>query len=159
MVRPAFGVHDVSVALILCVAGWTPLHHAALLAPPTLISYLLTHGCSPHTLTRRNLTALDIVTAHTVIPGREDVSLFLEEAMRSVGWQSSKMAQQRRDQERRTVMNGNEKTFKMDISRSLDLNPHWWPSEENNFAQSDSSDGEEDVPDSVFVGGGNHAFR
>ncbi|KAH9947151.1 DIL domain-containing protein [Amylocystis lapponica] len=63
-------------------AGWTPLHYASLLAPPTLISHLLTHGSLPLLLTRRKLTALDIVTAHSTVPGREDVALLLEEAMR-----------------------------------------------------------------------------
>jgi len=78
------------------IAGWTPLHHAALLSPPTLISYLMTHGCSPFALTKRNLTPLDLVTAHSTVPGREDVAFLLEEAMKSEGWEGSRMNRRRR---------------------------------------------------------------
>ena len=77
-------------------AGWTPLHYASLLSPPTLVSYLLTHGSAPLTVTRRQLTALDIVTAHSTVPGREDVALLLEEAMREAGWKGGRMEEQRR---------------------------------------------------------------
>ncbi|KAG5722125.1 hypothetical protein E4T56_gene3764, partial [Termitomyces sp. T112] len=71
--------------------GWTPLHHAALLSPPTLVSHLMTHGCSPCAVTRRGLTPLDVVTAHSTLPGRGDVALLLEESMRSEGWIGGRM--------------------------------------------------------------------
>jgi hypothetical protein len=46
----------------------------------------MTHGCSPFDVTKRNLTPLDIVTAHSLLPGREIVALILEESMRGEGW-------------------------------------------------------------------------
>lgn len=58
-------------------AGWTPLHLAALLSTPPLISFLLSRGASPHALTNRGLTPLDLVVG---MPDREDVALFLEHA-------------------------------------------------------------------------------
>ncbi|WWD19847.1 hypothetical protein CI109_104314 [Kwoniella shandongensis] len=57
--------------------GWTPLHLAALLSTPPLISFLLGRGASPHALTNRGLTPLDLVVG---MPDREDVALFLEHA-------------------------------------------------------------------------------
>ena len=60
------------------------------------MSHLLTHGCSPFTQTRRHLTALDIVTAHSILPGREDVRLLLEEAMREQGWTGGRMEERRK---------------------------------------------------------------
>ncbi|WVW86391.1 hypothetical protein I302_108437 [Kwoniella bestiolae CBS 10118] len=57
--------------------GWTPLHLAALISTPPLISFLLSRGSSPHALTNRGLTPLDLVVG---MPDREDVALFLEHA-------------------------------------------------------------------------------
>ncbi|WVF67327.1 hypothetical protein IAT40_002078 [Kwoniella sp. CBS 6097] len=57
--------------------GWTPLHLAALISTPPLISFLLARGASPHALTNRGLTPLDLVVG---MPDREDVALFLEHA-------------------------------------------------------------------------------
>ncbi|WVQ94923.1 hypothetical protein IAU59_002009 [Kwoniella sp. CBS 9459] len=57
--------------------GWTPLHLAALISTPPLISFLLARGASPHDLTNRGLTPLDLVVG---MPDREDVALFLEHA-------------------------------------------------------------------------------
>ncbi|OCB88557.1 hypothetical protein A7U60_g4260 [Sanghuangporus baumii] len=134
-------------------AGWTPLHHAALLAPPTLISYLLTHGCSPFLKTSRGMTALDIVTAYAVIPGREDVALFLEEAMKGEGWQGSKLNAKRHVVDRK--LKEREKRFseRRAISKILELSGdmHWW--RENDMFESpvedseDEGDGEEQNDD------------
>ncbi|KAK8853419.1 hypothetical protein IAR55_004125 [Kwoniella newhampshirensis] len=57
--------------------GWTPLHLAALLSTPPLISFMLGRGASPHALTNRGLTPLDLVVGMLY---REDVALFLEHA-------------------------------------------------------------------------------
>ncbi|EJD03989.1 uncharacterized protein FOMMEDRAFT_83167 [Fomitiporia mediterranea MF3/22] len=109
-------------------AGWTPLHHAALLAPPTLISYLLTHGCSPFATTSRGITALDIVTAYAVIPGREDVALFLEEAMKGEGWQGSQLNIKRHSFDKRLKEYEKRHSERQAIAKILDLsvNEYWW---------------------------------
>ncbi|KAF9455116.1 hypothetical protein P691DRAFT_792202 [Macrolepiota fuliginosa MF-IS2] len=129
--------------------GWTPLHHAALLSPPTLISYLMTHGCSPFALTKRNLTPLDIVTAHSTVPGREDVALLLEEAMRSEGWEGSRMDQRRRLVEQQQKRRGRRKELRADVTKVLGVHPDWWGREpEFPPSDSDTSDDEDDEPDS-----------
>ncbi|KXN83841.1 Dilute domain-containing protein C25B8.08 [Leucoagaricus sp. SymC.cos] len=129
-------------------AGWTPLHHAALLSPPTLISYLMTHGCSPFALTKRKLTPLDIVTAHSIVPGREDVALLLEEAMRSEGWEGSRMDQRRRMAEQQQKRRGRRKALRADVAKVLSIHPGWWePEPEFPTSDSDISDDESDDPD------------
>ena len=72
------------------------------------------------------MTPLDIVTAYSVIPGREDVALFLEEAMRGEGWQSSKMAVQRRDHDQRQKINGQRQSEREAIQKILDIDGQWW---------------------------------
>ncbi|PFH50797.1 hypothetical protein AMATHDRAFT_60449 [Amanita thiersii Skay4041] len=124
-------------------AGWTSLHHAALLSPPTLISYLMTHGCSPFDATHRNLTPLDIVTAHSTIPGRDDVALLLEEAMRGEGWTGSRMEQKRRLEEARSRRRGRRKEIRKCINRVLNINPRWWGND-TEYTSSDSSDSDSD---------------
>lgn len=133
-------------------AGWTPLHYASLLSPPTLVSFLLTHGCSPLALTRRNLTALDIVTAHSTVPGREDVALLLEEAMREAGWKGGRMEEQRRILEKRMRRLSNRRNVQEHIERILGINPRWW-GEEDLFYSIETEDDSEDewLEDSTLV--------
>lgn len=134
------------------LAGWTPLHHATLLAPPTLISHLLTHGSSPFTLTHRNLTALDIVTAYSVIPGREDVALVLEEAMRSEGWQSSRVVQRRQILDRRAQQDGKLRSIREEIGKMLDLSDQWWGNDGQGRSSAETSEDEQDDADeNVYV--------
>ncbi|KAJ7071109.1 DIL domain-containing protein [Mycena amicta] len=130
-------------------AGWTPLHHAALLSPPTLISYLMTHGCSVFALTRRNLTPLDIVTAHSVLPGREDVALLLEEAMRGEGWTGGKLEEKRRllDEKRKRL--GKQRAVKDGVEKALGLDTRWWGASDHPWSDSDSED--EDADEDVYT--------
>ncbi|KAI0348366.1 hypothetical protein BDW22DRAFT_1385642 [Trametopsis cervina] len=107
-------------------AGWDALHHAALLAPPTLVSHLLTRGCSPFAVTHRKLTALDIVTAHTTLPGREDVRLLLEEGMRERGWQGGRMEERRRAQDRQDHRIQSRRALQAQLTKILDVDPRWW---------------------------------
>ncbi|KAF9496117.1 hypothetical protein BDN71DRAFT_1446529 [Pleurotus eryngii] len=136
-------------SLVADEAGWTPLHHAALLSPPTLISYLMTHGCSPFDRTRRGLMPLDIVTAHSMLPGRDDVALLLEEAMRSEGWTGGKMEQHRRQVERRIRKKQQRQHIQDHVAHVLDLPPKWWGSSaDSSSTDSDSSDEEDDIDNS-----------
>ncbi|KAI0639675.1 DIL domain-containing protein [Trametes polyzona] len=134
---------DVNVA---DYAGWTALHYAALLSPPTLVSYLITHGSSPLALTRRRLTPLDIVTAHSTVPGREDVAFLLEEAMREGGWKGGRMEEQRRSLEKRMRRLGKRRHVQQEIEKSLGIHPKWW-GDDDAFAALDSDDeADDDVP-------------
>lgn len=126
------------------LAGWISLHHAALLAPPTLVSHLLTHGCSPFAATRRNLTALDIVTGHSILPGREDVRLLLEEAMREEGWTGGRMEERRRAFEKKEQRLAKLKALQQSVGRILDITPSWW-GELDADSYSDTSDDEDDA--------------
>ncbi|EMD41976.1 hypothetical protein CERSUDRAFT_102361 [Gelatoporia subvermispora B] len=127
-------------------AGWTALHYAALLAPPTLVSHLLTHGSSPLSLTRRQLTALDIVTAHSTVPGREDVALLLEEAMRENGWKGGRMEERRRSLEQRMRRINKRKQIQNGIQNILSIGPKWWGEDESEiFVESSEDEDEEDV--------------
>ncbi|KAG1881575.1 DIL domain-containing protein [Suillus tomentosus] len=129
-------------------AGWTALHHAAVLCPPTLVSHLMTHGCSPFAETRRRLTPLDIVTAHTVLPGRDDIALLLEEAMRSQGWMGGRMEKKRRALDEQLKRKGRQKSVRENISKVLGLQNQWWGScEEDEGFSSDDSDGDDDELD------------
>jgi hypothetical protein len=111
----------------------------------------MTHGCSLFSLTSRRLTALDIVTAHTTLPGREDVALLLEEAMRAEGWTGSKMETRRRLVDERIKRRGNERSVQNDIGKILGVNPGWWGDLDSD-AYSDSSSEEEDSSyDMIYV--------
>ncbi|TFK30350.1 hypothetical protein FA15DRAFT_662297 [Coprinopsis marcescibilis] len=131
-------------------SGWTPLHHAAIMAPPTLVSYLMTHGCSVFDVTSKKLTALDIVSAHSIIPDREDVALLLEEAMRGEGWTGGPVEQRRRLHERRERRKGKRRAIRDDVSKVLGVNPRWW---EPDTVDSGSDSDEEDatVDESIYT--------
>jgi hypothetical protein len=127
-------------------AGWTPLHYAGFFSPPTLVSYLMTHGCSPFALTERKLTALDIVTAHSTLPGKEDVALLLEEAMRGQGWTGGRMEQKRRLFDQRMKKKGKLKTIREGIGKTLGVSSDWW-GKDSESSESDSDGDDEDDTD------------
>ncbi|KAH6917480.1 DIL domain-containing protein [Coprinopsis sp. MPI-PUGE-AT-0042] len=133
-------------------AGWTPLHHAAIIAPPTLVSYLMTHGCSPFEVTHRKLTPLDIVTAHSVLPEREDVALLLEEAMRGEGWSGGPIERRRRLHERREKRRGKRKAIRDDVSKVLGVQAKWWEPEEGDIESEEENDERHDsFDDSIYT--------
>jgi hypothetical protein len=136
-------------------AGWSALHHAALLAPPTLVSHLLTRGSSPFAVTRRNLTALDIVTAHSLLPGREDVRVLLEEAMREKGWTGGRMEERRRLQEMHEQKLERQKVLQDQLTRILDIDHRWWGDSDAEIGLDDVSEIEDEESKilSVFVSG------
>ena len=145
VVRAALGIS--------LTAGWTPLHYAALVAPPTLVSHLLTHGSSPLGRTRRGLTALDIISAHSIIAGREDVALLLEEAMREHGWTGGRVEERRRSLEEQARRAGRRRHVQADIVRILGIKSTWWGDGEASDSASvdavedeDEEDEGQDVP-------------
>ncbi|KIY50555.1 hypothetical protein FISHEDRAFT_57371 [Fistulina hepatica ATCC 64428] len=133
------------------IGGWTPLHHAVLLSPPTLISYLMTHGCSAFDVTLRGLTPLDIVTAHSLMPGRDDVALLLEEAMRGEGWTGGRMEQTRRQFEEKSRRNRRQKGIRDGVDKILGVDPKWWgPVTDFDASDSDDED-EDDIDEALFT--------
>ncbi|KAJ3826182.1 DIL domain-containing protein [Lentinula raphanica] len=127
--------------------GWTPLHYAALLSPPTLVSHLMTHGCSPFDITRRKLTPLDVVSAHSILPGRNDVALLIEEAMRGEGWTGGRLEEKRRILEERMKRKGKQQSIRDDVGKALDIHPRWWNSGSDEFSLSEDSDEEPEEND------------
>jgi hypothetical protein len=109
----------------------------------------MTHGCSPFAVTRRNLTPLDIVTAHSILPGRDDVALLLEEAMRGEGWTGGKMEEKRRLFEERRRRREKQMVVRDNVGKTLGVNPKWWG--DSDFSSSDSESGDEDADESVYV--------
>ena len=139
-------------------AGWTPLHYAGLFSPPTLVSYLMTHGCSPFALTARKLTALDIVTAHSILPGKDDVALLLEEAMRGQGWTGGRMEQKRRLFDQRMKRKCRRKTIREDIGKTLGISLDWWgkdseSSESDSDGDDENDEDDTDIDECVYVSG------
>ncbi|CAE6471778.1 unnamed protein product [Rhizoctonia solani] len=110
--------------------GWTPLHYAAIHAPPTLVLYLSTHGCSPLSKSAKGLTPLDIITGHDVIPGREDVAFVLQESMKASGWTGSARNQIRemkiQEETARSVRRAQRRKEWAEIGRLLGLADQWW---------------------------------
>ena len=134
------------------LAGWTPLHHAAILAPPSLVSYLMTHGCSPFSVTRRQLTSLDIVTAHTLLPGREDVALLLEESMRGEGWSGGRMEQRRRALDEQLKRRDHQKDLYNSVSKILDVPTQWWGERDVETLSTVSDSEDDDLDEDSYVG-------
>jgi hypothetical protein len=140
------------------LAGWTPLHHAALLSPPTLVSFLMTHGCSAFAVTHRNLMPLDIVTAHSMLPGRDDVALLLEETMRGEGWQGGRMEQNRRLFDERVKRRGKRRDIRDNVGQILSLSPRWWGPDPDHLSSDSDSDSDDEEPDeSVYVCSSSHS--
>ncbi|CAE7213731.1 unnamed protein product [Rhizoctonia solani] len=110
--------------------GWTPLHYAAIHAPPTLVLFLSTHGCSPLSKSAKGLTPLDIITGHDVIPGREDVALVLQESMKASGWTGSARNQIRetkiQEETARSMRRAQRRKEWTEIGRLLGLADQWW---------------------------------
>lgn len=74
------------------------------------------------------MTALDVVTAYSVIPGREDIALFLEEAMKGEGWQGSKLNATRHVVDKKLKDREKRYSERRAISKILQLSgdTHWW---------------------------------
>lgn len=147
------------ISILICAllpAGWTPLHYAAILSPPTLVSYLMTHGCSPFAVTERKLTPLDIVTAHSMLPGKEDVALLLEEAMRGEGWTGGRMEERRKVLEQRSRKQGQKKEIRESVGKILGVNPDWWGKDSELSDEESDSDEEEEADDGVYVSINHH---
>lgn len=132
-------------------AGWTALHHAALVSPPTLVAFLLTHGCSPFSETIRGLTPLDIVTAHSTMPGRQDVALLLGEAMRGEGWTGGRMEEQRRQLERSAARQRRRERVREDVGKVLSIAPQWWGDDEWQAIASESDEDESEGEETVLT--------
>lgn len=105
----------------------------------------MTHGCSPFALTRRRLTPLDIVTAHSLMPGRDDVALLLQETMKSEGWTGGRMEEQRRILDEQRRRKDKRQNIRSNVGRVLGVDSRWWGQD------SDTSDSEPDEPTDALL--------
>jgi hypothetical protein len=110
----------------------------------------MTHGCSPFTVTRRNLTPLDVVTAHSILPGHDDVALLLEESMRGEGWTGGRMEHKRRLSEQRMKRKEWKKEVRAGINKVFNVNPAWWDLDSDS-GSSDSGSEDEEEDDGIYV--------
>lgn len=103
------------------------------------------------------LTALDIVTAHSTLPGKDDVALLLEEAMRGQGWTGGRLEQKRRLFDQRLKRKGKRKAIREDIGKVLGISTDWWgsdPDSEESDSDDDEDNGEDtDLDERLYVGG------
>lgn len=95
------------------------------------------------------MTALDIVTAYSVIPGREDVALFLGEAMRGEGWQDNKLSLKRQTMNDKLKHFERRQAERLAIQRILDLNGQWWGQNDDDSPE-EPSENEKDIEDVEF---------
>ena len=72
------------------------------------------------------MTAPDLVTGHSLIPGMETVSHLLEKAMRSKGWADRRMEERWKALEERTARLQGRNAVNKDLNRSLCIDPAWW---------------------------------
>ena len=97
------------------------------------------------------MTALDLITAYAVIPVREDVALFLEEAMKGEGWQSSKMVDQRRDTLEKSKLEDKIRSEREALDKILNLGDRWWQEQEE-ISNNEAPPGERSFDhDTVYV--------
>jgi hypothetical protein len=104
------------------------------------------------------LTALDIVTAHSTLPGKDDVALLLEEAMRGQGWTGGRLEQKRRLFDQRLKRKGKRKAIREDIGKVLGISSDWWgndPDSEESDSDDDEDNGEDDtdLDERLYVSG------
>ena len=104
------------------------------------------------------LTVLDIVTAHSTLPGKDDVALLLEEAMRGQGWKGGRLEQKRRLFDQRLKRKGKRKAIREDIGKVLGISSDWWgkdPDSEESDSDNDEDIGEDDInlDERLYVGG------
>lgn len=92
------------------------------------------------------MTALDIVTAYSVIPGREDVALFLGEAMRGEGWQDNKLSLKRQTMNEKLKHSEQRQAERLAIQRILDLDGQWWGQNDDDSPE-EPSENEKDIED------------
>lgn len=112
----------------------------------------MTHGCSPFAVTRRNLTPLDIVTGHTIMPGREDVALLLEAAMRGDGWEGGRMERKRKILDEHLKKRGKRKHVRDEVAKVLSVDHKWWGEEDSETSSDDSDvDAETEYSDILYV--------
>ncbi|KAF8344223.1 DIL domain-containing protein [Cantharellus anzutake] len=141
--------------------GWTPLHYAALCAPPSLILYLLKSGASPLAKTKKSLTPLDLIASYDPIPERQDAALILREAMRERGWIGSPLDLRRQKRERKQRARRDKLKKRAGqwnrIGHVLGISDHWWSGRSSPDLDSDDendpmslSDDEDDLEDELM---------
>jgi hypothetical protein len=109
------------------------------------------HGCSPLSVTKRQLTALDIVTAHTLLPGREDIALLLEESMRGEGWTGGRMERRRRALDEQLKRKDRQKDLHDSVAKILDVHTQWWGDDSEISSTESDSEGDDEFDEDLYV--------
>ncbi|KAF8202842.1 DIL domain-containing protein [Pholiota molesta] len=106
------------------------------------VRHLVSQGADMTADKERKLTPLDIITAHSMLPGKEDVALLLEESMRD---------KRRRLLEQRSKRKGRKKEIREDVGKALGVTPDWWRRNSDLSDSEDDSDEDEEVDDNVYT--------
>lgn len=86
------------------------------------------------------------------MPGREDVALLLEEAMRGDGWTGGRMEQKRKVLDERIKAKGKRKGVRDDVAKTLQVDQRWWGAEDSDDSSAESDLEEEDEnQESIYV--------
>ena len=85
------------------------------------------------------------------MPGREDVALLLEEAMRGDGWTGGKMEQKRKVLEERIKQKSKQKSVRDHVAKTLSVDQRWWGADDSDSSSIDSDLEEEENPENVYV--------
>jgi hypothetical protein len=92
---------------------------------------------------------LDLVTGHSLIPGRETIALLLEEAMRTEGWAGGRMEERRKALEECTARLKKRNAMRESVNQTLSLDSAWWGEGESSVDPDDVDDCETD--EAVYV--------
>ncbi|KAG6841911.1 hypothetical protein C0991_005091 [Blastosporella zonata] len=82
--------------------------------------------------------------AHSILPGRDDVALLLEESMRGEGWIGGRMEEKRRISEQREKRKARRKNIQNNISQILSVDRSWWGETDSDSESDDEADDEDD---------------
>jgi hypothetical protein len=85
------------------------------------------------------------------MPGREDVALLLEEAMRGDGWTGGKMEQKRKVLEERIKQKSKQKSVRDHVAKTWSVDQRWWGADDSDSSSIDSDLEEEESPENVYV--------
>ena len=97
---------------------------------------------------------LDILTAHSILPGREDVALLLQETMRSEGWTGGRVEENRRVLVERRKRRRTQRHIRKDVGQVLGVHPRWWgPDSDEDESESDAEEEDplDEMESSIYV--------
>jgi hypothetical protein len=91
------------------------------------------------------------------MPGREDVALLLEEAMRGDGWTGGRVEQKRKVLDERMKQKGKQKSVRDNVAKTLSVDQRWWGDNDSDSSSDSDLEEEDDNSENVYVSTTNSA--